>query len=164
MRRMSVALVTLTLLCVIATSRLGADVSIEDRGSWPKTWPKDLESLRTEARTIEGSLAGYFSYEIPFTKRDDFESAWPHLLKVRSPEYPIILVRSPHAGTGATKGNSMKAGVLISSSPIASRDADTTTVIVVVVDGDIVDLNRIELPGNTHVQDERFKDDGITKP
>jgi len=60
----------------------------------------------------------------------------------------------------------MKSGVIVSSWPIAASDADTktkrseTTVIVVVVDGDVVDLNRIRLPGSTHIQDERFKDDG----
>lgn len=156
MRRMAVILVTLTLVCAFATSRLGADVSIEDRGSWPKTWPKELESLRMKARTTEGPLAGYLSYELPFLQRKEFESAWPHVLKVRSPEYPITLVRSPHGA--------VKAGVVINSSPIASRETNTTTVIVVVVDGDVVDLNRIQLPGNTHIQDERFKDGDKTKP
>src|SRR5687767_3511826 len=98
--------ILVTLAIVIVASQLHADVSIENRGSWPDTWPKELEPLREKSRTIEGPLAGYLSYELPFSERDAFESAWSHLLKVRSPEYPIILIRSPYTGTGATKGSS----------------------------------------------------------
>ena len=32
-------------------------------------------------------------YLIPFIKREDFESAWPHLLKVKSKGAPLILMR-----------------------------------------------------------------------
>ena len=168
-----------TLAFVIVASHLHAEVTIENKGRWPVTWPKELEPLRETSRTIEGPLAGFLRYEIPFSERDAFESAWSHLLKVRSPEYPITLIRSPYTGTGATKGSSMKAGVLINSFPFASSTADpatsdapekatapkstNTTVIVLVVDGEVVDLNRIPLPKNTYIQDERFKDNGITK-
>lgn len=165
---------------VIVASHLHADVTIENKGRWPDTWPKELDSLRETSRTIEGPLAGFLRYEIPFSERDTFESAWSHLLKVRNPESPIILIRSPYTGTGVTKGNSMKPGVLISSFPFASSTADTatsdvpaktatpksanTTFFVLVVDGEVVDLNRIPLPENTYIQDDRFNDSGITEP
>ena len=168
-----------TLMVAVVAAQLFADVSIENRGSWPDTWPKELEPLRANSRTIEGPLGGFLYYEIPFTERDAFESAWTHLLKVKSPESPIVLIRSPYTGTGARKGSSMKAGVLINSYPLASSTATpatsdapakdsapkskNTTTIVLVVDGEVVDLNRIPLPPNTYFQDERFKDSGITK-
>jgi len=73
----------------------------------------------------------------------------------------------------------MKAGVLINSHRFASSVANPaddnaqakddkpksaiTTSLVLVVDGEVVDLNRIPLPANTYIQDERFKTSGITK-
>jgi hypothetical protein len=177
MKRMAGLLVTLMVAAVAA--RLCADVSIEDRGSWPDTWPKELEPLRANSRTIEGPLGGFLHYEIPFAERDAFESAWTHLLKVKSPQTPLVLMRGPYTGTGAKKGSSMKAGVLINSYPSTRTTADAatpdapakdtapestiTTTLVLVVDGDVVDLNRIPLPRSTHIQDERFKNSGTTK-
>jgi hypothetical protein len=177
MKRMAGLLVTLMVAAVAA--RLCADVSIEDRGSWPDTWPKELEPLRANSRTIEGPLGGFLHYEIPFAERDAFESAWTHLLKVKSPQTPLVLMRGPYTGTGAKKGSSMKAGVLINSYPSTRTAADAatpdapakdtapestiTTTLVLVVDGDVVDLNRIPLPRSTHIQDERFKNSGTTK-
>lgn len=177
MKRLSGILVTL--MVVIVASHLHADVSIENRGLWPDTWPQELNPLREKSRTIDGPLAGFLHYEIPFSERDAFESAWSHLLKVKSPESPIILIRSPYIGSGATKGSSMKAGVLINSYPFTSSTADpatsdapakdttpksaNTTFFVLVVDGEVIDLNHIPLPQNTYIQDERFKGNGIPK-
>jgi len=177
MRRTAGILVTL--LVGVVAAQLFADVSIENRGRWPESWPQELEPLREKSRTIEGPLAGFLHYEIPFSDRDAFESAWSHLLQVKSQESPIVLIRSPYEGTGAMKGSSMKAGVLINSYPLASSTEDPaasdapakgtkpksaiTTYLVLVVDGKVVDLNRIPLPKNTYIQDERFQDSGITK-
>jgi hypothetical protein len=68
---------------------------------------------------------------------------------------------------------------MINSSPIGSSTADPATtdtpakattpkstnwtVIVLVVDGEVVDLNRIPLPKNTHIQDDRFTGGGTAK-
>jgi hypothetical protein len=177
MKRISGILVTL--MVVVAAAQLIADVSIENKGRWPESWPKELNPLREKSRTIEGPLAGFLHYEIPFSERDAFESAWPHLLKVKSPESPLILIRSPYTGSGATTGSSMKAGVLVNSYPSANSNADpttsdarakdtspkstSTTCLVLVVDGEVVDLNRIPLPKNTCIQDERFKDSGMIR-
>jgi hypothetical protein len=166
-KRTNVALIALVSLGAMT---LHADVLVVDRGLWPTTWPPELDSLRETSRTIDGPLGGFVRYEISFTKRGDFESAWPHLLKLRSPEYPLTLVRSPHKGSGAAQGRSMNAGVILSSWPTSVSDVNAktkrseTTAIVLVVDGDIVDLNRIQLPENTLIQDERFKVDSTTTP
>jgi hypothetical protein len=109
-------------------------------------------------------------HHIPFTNREQFEAAWPELLKVKSKGAPLILVRSPgtHWHFGETK-----AGVLIHcppggveppepAGPIEGQDNLTlrwlqTTYIELVVDGGIVDLNRIPLPADTPIIDQRFK-------
>src|SRR5207244_3909467 len=111
-------------------------------------------------------------YQIPFTKREEFESAWPHLLKVKSKGAPIILVRGPKTDFMEIK----PAGVLIHSPPAGQSDNPgtpeaaipgvtnsrerwmNTTYIELAVDGEIVDLNRIPLPPDTPIIDERFKD------
>src|SRR2546423_6428911 len=99
--------------CCAVCSALYADYSVWDKGMWPKSWPKELEPLRKQARTFEGPRVLYRFYLIPFTKREDFESAWPHLLKVKSKGAPIILVRGPK--TDFFEIN--PAGVLIHSPP-----------------------------------------------
>ena len=58
--------------------------SVADKGAWPESWPKELEPLRKQSRTFVGPVAPQPHYEIPFTNREEFESAWPKLLKVKS--------------------------------------------------------------------------------
>jgi hypothetical protein len=144
---------------------------VNDKGTWPESWPKELEPLRKQSRTSVGPMVLNRHYQIPFTKREEFESAWPHLLKVKSKGAPIILVRGPKTDFFAIK----PAGVLIHSPPAGTdkranpetpirgqTNARTTwmntTFIELVVDGKIVDLNRIPLPADTPIIDERFKD------
>jgi hypothetical protein len=146
-------------MLLIAACQLQADVSIAEKGLWPDNWPKELDSLRERARTIGGPLGGFLHYEIPFTKRAEFEAAWPHLLKVRSPEMPITLVKAPWQGQGARRGSELKAGIMVNSWPLkpaSSAEATSTTTLVLVVDGDIVDLNRLPLPADVSIRDERF--------
>jgi hypothetical protein len=153
-----------------AGSAVYSDYAVSDKGTWPKSWPEELEPLRKQARTFEGPEVLFLHYLIPFTKREDFESAWPHLLKVKTKGAPIILVRGPKTDFFEVK----PAGVLIHSppaqtdkranpeEPINSTNVRErwmwTTYIELVVDGDIVDLNRIPLPADTPIIDERFKD------
>jgi len=163
----TIAWVAAFALC--AVSSVYALYSVSPRGEWPKSWPKELEPLRKQARTLVGPSVPQSHYEIPFTKREAFESAWPHLLKVKSKGAPIILVRT----TGFFQVK--PAGVLIHSPPAGAdkqvnpeapipgqSDPRTTwmntTFIELVVDGDVVDLNRIVLPADTPIIDERFKD------
>lgn len=168
------AILATIVFCVASLVR--AEYTVWNTGEWPKSWPRELEPLRKQARTFEGPSFPAWHYLIPFTKREDFESAWPYLLKVKSKGAPIILVRGPTTGFFAIN----PAGVLIHS-PFALNgklvnpetplpgDMDartkwqTTTYIELVVDGSIVDLNRIPLPADTPIVDERFKDAGAGK-
>lgn len=159
--------------CVVCSS-VYAIYEVSNGGTWPESWPKELEPLRQQARTLVGPVVLQRHYEIPFTKREEFESAWPHLLKVKSKGAPIILVRGPKTDFMAIK----PAGVLIHSPPAgtdkqANPEAPLpgqtnvrarwmwTTFIELVVDGNVVDLNRIPLPADTPIIDERF--DGQNK-
>ena len=125
---------------------------VSDRGDWPKSWPAELEPLRKQARTLEGPLAPDRHYAIRFTKRDEFESAWPHILDVKSKVAPLRLVRGPNYFLGENR----EAGVVIHCP--ARGQAEETATLELVVDGEIVDLHRIPLPADTPIIDERFKD------
>jgi hypothetical protein len=161
----------LGVIVFLAVSFVYGDYSVSGKGTWPDSWPKELEPLRKQARTLEGPMVLFLFYEIPFTKREEFEAAWPHLLKVKSKGAPIVLVRGPKTGFFEVK----PAGVLIHSPPAGTdkranpeepiagaTDARGrwmwTTYIELVVDGAIVDLNRIPLPAGTPIIDERFRD------
>lgn len=149
-----------------------ADYGVWNSGTWPKSWPSELEPLRKEARTLEGNRVLNLHYAIPFTNRAAFESAWPHILKVKSKEAQLILVRGPNFFLGDNR----KAGVVVHCPPAAQDDktaergAPTTGgngergsrgmaySIELVVDGKTVDLNRIPLPADTPIVDKRFSE------
>ncbi len=97
----------ITILAMLAVSLaypLYADYTVENRGAWPENWPKELEPLRKQSRTLEGPKAPYLSYAIPFEKREQFEAVWPHLLSVKSPGAPILLRRGPSFLLGNAMG------------------------------------------------------------
>jgi hypothetical protein len=125
---------------------------VNDRGDWPQSWPNELEPLRKQSRTLVGPEPLDRHYAIRFTKRDEFESAWPHILDVNSKGAALVLVRGPNFFLG----NDRKAGVVIHCPPLG--ESDDPVRIELVVDGEIVDLNRIPLPADTPIIDERFKD------
>lgn len=156
----------------VACSTAYALYSVADSGQWPKNWPAELEPLRKQSRTLVGPMVPLRHYAIRFTNRDQFESAWPHLLKVKSKGAPVFLVRGPNFFLG----EQVKAGVVVHSPP--ERQANNpatpeapipgvssprerwmyTTYIDLIVDGDVIDLNRIPLPADTPIIDERFKE------
>jgi hypothetical protein len=164
---MKCSIPALATVFLFATCPLYADYSVEERGSWPESWPKELEALRGTSRTFEGPLMPLLHYAIPFTKREQFEAAWPHLLMVKSKGAPIILRRGPNFWLKDS------AGVCIHTPPADTRPPapetpngpakvtrlEATIYIELIVDGQIVDLNRIALPPDTPIIDERFKDD-----
>ncbi len=158
---------TVALFFAITLSLVGSAHAlylVADTGLWPKSWPAELEPLRKQARTLEGPLEPYLHYAIPFTKREEFETAWPHLLKVKSNGAPIILRRGPSFWLG----DKATAGVCVHTPPAGQdpiadgKDAkgnwEKTIYIELIVDGAIIDLNRIPLPADTPIIDERFKD------
>ena len=166
----TIALLAAAAFCMVCPVQ--AEFVVSDTGTWPKSWPEELEPLRGQSRSFEGPRILQLLYLIPFTKREDFESAWPHLLKVKSKGAPIILLRGPRTDFFEVKPG----GVLIHSPPAATdkranpetplpgqHDVRTkwrnTTYIELVVDGEVVDLNRIALPEDTPIVDERFKDE-----
>ena len=142
------------------------------RGDKELLWSVHLTEVRPGVRRGAAAWTILVSarWSETFTQREEFESAWPHLLKVKSKGAPIILVRGPKTDFMEVK----PAGVLIHSPPAGQRDnpatpeapipAQTnvrvrwmnTTYIELVVDGNIVDLNRIPLPADTPIIDERF--------
>ena len=165
-KRVLAAFLVLTL-----TTAAYALYSVAVEGQWPKTWPKELEPLRKQARTLVGPMAPQSHYLIPFTDREQFEAAWPHFLEVKSKGAPIILVPGPKTDFFELK----PAGVLIHCPPEGQNKIPgtpeapipgvenvrerwmNTTYIELAVDGKIVDLNRIPLPADTPIIDERFK-------
>jgi hypothetical protein len=116
-----------------------------------------LEPLRKQARTLVGPRVEYRHFAIPFTKREEFETAWPHLLTVTTKGVAIRLVRGPNFFLGGAA-----AGVVVHAPPAPRAGApaapEGTIYIELVVDGDVVDLNRIRLPADTPINDDRFKD------
>ena len=129
-------------------------------GTWPKSWPKELEPLRKQAWTWVHGQLNLPSYEIPFANREEFESAWPHILKLKSKGASITLLRGPHVSVGEAR----TAGVIIRH-PLKGVSAGpwSLTRITLVVDGGIVDLNRIYLPADTPIIDKRFTEHGEQK-
>lgn len=160
-------------ICVVLVFSLVSSVyaiyTVTDTGTWPKSWPAELEPLRKQSRTFEGPKQPYLHYAIPFTKRDEFESAWPHLLKIKSKGAPIVLRRGPSFWLG----DKATAGVCVHTppageAPIADgKDAkgnwEETIYIELIVDGEIIDLKRIPLPADTAIIDERFTKNGPEK-
>ena len=166
MSKVTVILVVVV-LCVVGS--LFAASTIKDLGTWPETWPGEMEPLRKQSRTIVGGLVNRTCYEIPFSNRKEFESVWPHLLKVKSTGAPLILLAAPHTSHGKQfsamvriwcplshpKEDVLPAVPIPGATSIGGRWL-RTTYIELVVDGEIVDLNHIPLPGDTPIIDMRF--------
>jgi len=154
----------LVVIIVLLACPVYALYSVADKGMWPKSWPEQLESFRSRSQTFVGPTLASRHYAIAFSKRDEFESAWPHILKVKSQGAPIVLRRGPSFWLGEKP----LAGVCIHTPPegvapvvgdkITSGQWRQTNYIELIVDGEIVDLNRIALPPDTPIIDERFKD------
>ena len=143
---------------------------------------EELEPLRKDAwtwshgRVHEGIAWG--SYDIAFKTREEFEAAWPYILKLHGKGVSVTLLRGPHVRVWKTRpAKSQTAGVRIMFSTKMDKKrppkiklekttfsktggvfATECTVrgIELVVDGKIVDLNRIRLPAGTQIIDKRF--------
>ncbi len=133
-----------------------------DHGTWPESWPKELEPLRKQSRTFEGRKQPLLAYAIPFAERADLESAWPHLLKVKSKGAPIVLRRGPSfwlsgKSPGVCIHTPPKGEAPIADGKDAKGNWEQTIYVELIIDGEIVDLNRIQLPADTPIIDERFE-------
>lgn len=84
-----------SLLAIIIA--LGASVSyalveFSKEGIWHDTWPKELEKLRKQSRSYGGfTCIEEKWHEITFQKREEFEQAWPHILKLKTKGAPLII-------------------------------------------------------------------------
>ena len=96
------------------------------------------------------------SYHIAFANRKEFESAWPHILKLKSKGAPVTLLRGPHVYVWTARPPKSKtAGVIIR----CGQSKGNVIGIELVVDGEIVNMNRImSLPPDTPIIDKRVKD------
>lgn len=188
--------------CVVCS----AVVMVNPKGTWPDSWPKELDALRDRATTVQVAHGiQETAYEIPFTSREEFERVWPHILTLRSKGAPLILEKAP--STYSVSGSTMPVGVRVlwpSGGTMELPDGTHLTAkapwpesvlsaagglpeyvmveggkwvavteknrkdhpgflhrcrvdIVLVTDGQVVDLNRIELPAETPIVDRRFK-------
>lgn len=162
---MTKRLLMLGLVAVCATCVVRADYSVESRGSWPEDWPDELDALRSQARTFEGPLLPLLHYAITFEDRETFEAAWPHLLQVKTAGAPIVLRRGPsfwlEGGTAGVCIHAPPAGVepVIADPPADREHPESAIYLELIVDGKIVDLNRIALPPDTLIIDRRFDSD-----
>ena len=197
--RVLVVLLVVSMTCGVCH----AVVTTIERGTWPESWPKELEPYRRQAKTVEVAHGIQETvYQVPFDSREEFEKAWPHVLKLKSKGAPLILQKTP--STYHVSGSTMPAGVRIlwpsggtaglpdgtqlharapwpESIKSASGELPEYVVaeggkwvaftggqrkgflrrarvdVVLVVDGRVVDLNRIQLPGGTPILDRRFR-------
>ena len=152
------------LCCCIAYAEYG----VIDKGTWPKSWPAQLEPLRKQARTLKGPMAPNLHYAIHFNNRKEFEAAWRHILKVKTKGAPVFIKSAPNFFLG-----DFKAGVVIHCPPARQDPAPSeapipglanprerwmnATFIDLVVDDDIIRFNRKSVPAGTPVIDERSK-------
>jgi len=203
--RMKTTIALFGVVVIWATSCCFAMVLVHGKGTWPDSWPKELERFRNRAKSL-GVATGIQEdiHEIGFRSRKEFERAWPHILKVKTKGAPLILERGP--STCPASGCAVKAGVRIlcpcrgrSGGPSEDKMLDTgppwpddlklptgglpeyvvnddgkwvafdgtnrlgfiyraRVDIVLIADGEIVDLNRIPLPADTPIIDNRFKE------
>ena len=163
MRRAAVFAILIVFFFLTSTYALSVGGS---GGAWPNDAPKELEPLRIRAwtwwhgRTVKGR-GQYTSYEIPFAERTTFESYWPHLQKFKSDDTTLTLVRGNVIRAASTKSKYQNAGVRVvglATGDRLKRDGMKIKVtdIQLVVDGNIVDLNRIQLPQDMRIIDKRF--------
>ncbi len=154
----TIAILAALILCT--ASSVYALYSVANEGLWPKDWPKELEPLRNQARTLVGPKLEYRHYAIPFTKREEFEAAWPHIVSVKTKGAPVVLRRGPSfwvKDAGVCVHTPPEGQAPIADGKDAKGNWDKTIYIELIVDGTIVDLNRIPLPADTPIIDERFK-------
>src|SRR4051812_34151425 len=84
----------LSFAAVVFTFALAAPGLWEQRqmGYWPDDWPKAMEPLRAQARTIDVANGTQEQiYEITFKDRGQFEAAWPAILSVKTFSAPLRL-------------------------------------------------------------------------
>ena len=87
-----IVVIVAMLLVLFASWEARALIIPSDEGKWPTSWPKELESLRKRAKTLDVATGTQeHIYTIPFETREEFEKFWPILMKLRTPGSPLTL-------------------------------------------------------------------------
>ena len=158
MRKMLKLLTFLSVLAVFLTIPSSPMEFIDSNtGSWSDTWPKELEPLRKQAVSGRGGVFTSPFHRIKFAKTDRqlFETAWPHIASLRSEGATLTLIDSRKY---FKNDDDVVAAVTICPPMEGVKSGQLSqTRISLVVDGSVIDLNRIRLPANTPIEDTRFK-------
>lgn len=197
----------LLFICVLLTSACAslALVMVQSKGTWPESWPKELEPLRKRAVTYDVASGTQENvYEIPFDDRAEFERLWPVFLQLKDKggKLTLLSVAPDHQGHSVfhTAGPTVRV-LAPSGSSVKFREAEERVVmappwpddiydeegrlpeyvawdgeqlvgvtsskgvrsfvyrarvdLTLVVDGRVIDLNRIPLPPDTIIVDRR---------
>ena len=129
-------------------------------GTWPKDWPEGLEHLRAQASSeFRNAKHATVFHKIPFSERGSFEASWPGFLDLMKRKHFKLILVSKRTGMA-----DRFIGVAVLC-PLQEVDVPNEqevpefgkTVVYLFVDGDVIDLNRIQLPADTPIIDERFK-------
>lgn len=142
----------------------GSERTDEERqpgGSWPKDWPQGLEHLRAQASSeFRNTKHATVFRKIPFSERGAFEASWPGFLDLMKRKHFKFVLLSSRTGMA-----DRFIGVAVLC-PLQEVDVPNEqevpefgkTVVYLFVDGDVIDLNRIQLPADMPIIDERFKE------
>ena len=68
-------LIAIAAVCCILSTSAYAEYSVANEGMWPKEWPRELDPLRKQSRSLEGPLLPHQHFAIPFASREEFETA-----------------------------------------------------------------------------------------
>lgn len=82
---------SILIAAVLVTSICSAEWLVSNTGNWPKSWPAQMEPLRSQSRTLLHD--DYTMYHVRFTGRAQFEAAWPHFLSIATDGSPVTLSR-----------------------------------------------------------------------
>jgi hypothetical protein len=213
MHRYMIKLGVFAFLASIISLPAGFTVTTEvETGMWPKSWPKELEPLRNNARTYNVATALHeIIYEIHFQDRNVFERAWPLLLGLKSKggtltlckvestrpkqevlfsnDVPSIRIHAPESGLvgnlvagppwppTALLPNGELSEYVTSSEIHGEKTWVPVTIekarnemekghfmwlmrarvdLELIIDGKIIDLNRIRIPSDTPIIDKRW--------
>jgi hypothetical protein len=197
----------LAFLALIISSPAGFAITmIDETGMWPQSWPKELEPLRKDARTIRtATIIHEDIYEIHFKDRETFERSWPLLIGLKSKGGPLIINKVaisppnqvvifsnevPAVRTFISPAGSISGGLAVGppwpSSALlpdgllpeyirmgevqgkktwipATRGEGfqgfmyrARVDIELIIDGKVIDLNRIRIPSDTPIIDKRW--------
>jgi hypothetical protein len=153
-RKIGCLLATLALIAS-ATLCLGMIVS-HHVYNFPAGWPVELGPYLNDAWENELGLSKNSEYVIPFQDRERFERAWPLILAIKRAEGSLTLYRAGETGPGLpTRLEGPSVRVIAPTHWSRSLDQDRVD-IMLVVDGKVIDLNRIPLPRNTLIIDRRW--------